>query len=140
VGDGGAAGRQAGQELDQGGGLAADGLQRRARAVGDRLGAGIAAIGQPGQQVQEIGQVLGLGPPLVDGEDEPAGLGLQQEVGVLHPLGDALERHGLSQVVVGQEGGEFVVGDVGIDGHERGDAGVGALVRRSRRRADQGFA
>jgi hypothetical protein len=53
VGDGGAAGRQAGQELDQGGGLAADGLQGRARAVGDRLGAGIAAIGQPGQQVRK---------------------------------------------------------------------------------------
>jgi hypothetical protein len=47
-------------------------------------------------------------------------VGLQQEVGVLHPLGDALERHGLSQVVVAQEGGEFVVGDVGIDGHGAG--------------------
>ena len=47
MGDGRLAHRQAGQELDQGGGLAAHGLQRAALAVGDRFGAGIAAIGQP---------------------------------------------------------------------------------------------
>ena len=53
------------------------------------------------------------------GQDEAAALSLQIEVGVLHALGDALERQRGAQVEARQEGGQFVVGDVGIDGHAR---------------------
>ncbi len=133
VGGGRTAHRQAGQELDQGGGLAANGLQRAAGAVGDRRGAGKALVGQPTHQVQEIWQVFRRGALFVDRQDEPPTLRLQQEVGVLHALGDALERQGLPQVEVGQEGGKFFVGDVGIDGHDRGMRDPALAVKRSPR-------
>ena len=72
---------------------------------------------QPMHQVQEIGQVLGPRAPLIDRQDEPPALGLQQEVGILDPLGDALEDQGRAQVEAGQELLQLGVGDVGIDGH-----------------------
>jgi hypothetical protein len=78
------------------------------------------ALGKPLSASQEIRQVLRLHPALVDREDVAAVLRLQQEVGVLHALGDALERQRRPQVVAFQEGREFLVGDVGIDGHGAG--------------------
>ena len=41
---------------------------------------------------------------LVDGQDEAAALGQEAEVGVLDPLGDALERNRRPELVVGEEG------------------------------------
>jgi hypothetical protein len=44
-------------------------------------------------------------------------VGAQQVVAVLDALGDALARHRLADIVLGDELGEIAVGDFGVDGH-----------------------
>ena len=56
-------------------------------------------------------------PPLVDGEDEAALIGVEQEVGVLDPLRYALERQRRAAVVTCEKRVQLRVGDVGVDGH-----------------------
>ena len=62
---------------------------------------------------------IGLGDALlIQRENEIAGTGVQQEIRVLHALGDALVGEQFADVVALQKIGELVRGDVGIDRHE----------------------
>jgi hypothetical protein len=56
---------------------------------------------------------------LVEGEKIRALLGVDQIVGVLHALGDALVGQERAQPVAGHETGQLVIGDLGVDGHGR---------------------
>src|SRR3546814_7982322 len=71
---------------------AAQPAQRLAVAAVDRGRAGDALRREMLHQAQEIRQVLRRDALFVERQDEVAPDGLQQEVGVLHPLGDALAR------------------------------------------------
>ena len=68
-------------------------------------------------QTDEERQILGFHPFLVEGEDVLAGGGAQQEVGILDPFGDALERGHLADVVKRQKGAQRIVRDFGVDSH-----------------------
>ena len=105
------------QEGDDGGRLAGDPAQHHAVPVLDRLRAGDAAAGQMLHEAEEERQVGGRHPLLVEGEDEIALAGVDQEIGVLDPLGDALVGEQLADVVAGQEGLELLRRNVGIDRH-----------------------
>jgi hypothetical protein len=87
--------------------------------IGERRGAGISAGGQPAHQTQIEGQIVRPHAPFVDGQDEPPALRLQQEVGVLDSLGDALEDKWGAQIEVGQEAREILFGNVCVDGHDQ---------------------
>jgi hypothetical protein len=74
-------------------------------------------------QREEERQIGRLDAALVEREDVTARLGAQQIVGVLDPLGDALARAHLADRVLGDEGAQLVIGNVGIDRHlDRGPA------------------
>ena len=75
-------------------------------------------LGQPIHQAQEIGQVVGPNPPLVDRQDEAAG--------VAH---SRTQPSAFSDVEAGQEGLELGVGDVGVDGHGPVIVERGGLVK-----------
>ena len=94
-------------------------------AVADGLRAVESARRQMLQQAQEERQVVGRDPLLVEGQDKPPDGRLQQEVRVLNPLGDALERAQPAQVVGRQEAAQGIRGDFGIDGHRCLDVTVG---------------
>ena len=68
-------------------------------------------------QTDKERQVLGFHPLLVEGEDMLAAGGAQQEVGILDPFGDALERSHLADVVTRQKGAQRIVRDFGVDSH-----------------------
>ena len=93
--------------------------QRHAVAPVHRQGADDAALRQMLHQPEEPGQLRRIHALLVQGQDVVARRGAQRVVAVLHPLGDAAERHHAADVVVRQEGGERLVGDLGIDRHAR---------------------
>jgi hypothetical protein len=114
-----AAHREPAQEGDDRRRLAAQGAQQPARAVADGRRARKPAPGQVLHEAEKERQVVRPHLPLVDGEDIAVAVGLEQEVGVLHPLGDALERERHADVVAGQEGLQFGVADVGVDRHAR---------------------
>ena len=93
--------------------------ERLAGAVVDRLRAGEPARGEVLDEIEEERQVAGGNALFVKGEDEETRGGMQQEVGVLYPFGDPLVGEQAADVVAGEESLEFLVGDVGIDGHRR---------------------
>src|SRR5690606_3623005 len=63
-------------------------------------------------------QGLGLGPLFEQGQDEPPGRGLQPEIGVLHPLGDGVQRDELAQRrIAGDERPRLIVRDRSEDRH-----------------------
>ena len=66
------------------------------------------------EEERQVGLVDAL---LVDGQDELTLLGVQQIVGVLDALGDALVGQQLADVVAGDEVSQLVVGNFGVDGH-----------------------
>src|SRR5215472_10359636 len=68
-------------------------------------------------QSDEKRQIRGRDAPLVERQDEIAALGGDQEVRVLDAFGDALARQHLADVIKSDKGSEFVIGDIGIDGH-----------------------
>src|SRR4051794_13148979 len=68
-------------------------------------------------QVEEERQVVLPHPLLVEGEDVGAGGGVQEEVGILDALGNALVGEQSSDLVGGQEGDQRLVGYLGVDGH-----------------------
>ena len=105
------------EEADDHGRAPAQAAERRAAAVADRLRAGEPAGRQMLHQVQEERQVVLPHPLLVEGEDVGAGGGVQEEVGVLDALGDALVGQQAPDVVGGEKGGERLVGYLGVDGH-----------------------
>ena len=91
--------------------------ERRAVAVFDRQRADDAGCCQVLHQRDEEGQIARVDTLLVERQDEGAGRGLHEEVRVLDALGDALAGFQLAEIVVGQEGDEFVGSDIGIDRH-----------------------
>ena len=80
-------------------------------------------------QAEEERQVLGGDAPLVEREDEIAAAGVDQEVRVLDPLGDALVGEQLADVVAGEKGREVFRRDVRIDGHLYSAASVSLSTR-----------
>src|SRR5260370_195692 len=81
-----------------------------------------------GHQPEKKRQVAFRDALLVQGEDEISGRGVQQEVGILDALGDALVGQEFADVVLVQEFRKFVGGDVGVDRH-----GIYAASGRSER-------
>ena len=99
-------------------GAAGETAERLAVLRPDRLRADDAALGEMLHQADEERQVALLHPLLVEGEDELAGIGVQQVVGVLDPLGDALEREDAAEVVACQKSRQRFVGDFSVDRHD----------------------
>src|SRR5262249_20233183 len=96
-----------------------------------RLRAGDAARMQMLHQAEKERQVLGGDPALVEREDEIAPAGMDQEVGVLDPLRDALVGEQLAHVVPGDKGRAALRRDVGVDGHAYSAASVSLSTRGS---------
>ena len=69
-------------------------------------------------QAQKPWQVVRVHALFVQGQHEVAARRAQCVVGILDALGDPAECDHCTDVIVGQEGGERVVGDLGIDGHQ----------------------
>jgi hypothetical protein len=59
--------------------------------------------------------VTGGNPLLIERENEVAALGVNQEIGILDALGDALVGQQRAEIVAGQKAREIVGADVGID-------------------------
>jgi hypothetical protein len=76
-----------------------------------------AALGQVLHETEEERQVVAVHPLLIKRQDELAAGRVDEEIGVLHPLGDAAIGLQRADVVVGEEGAEFGLVDVGVDGH-----------------------
>src|ERR1700761_8491699 len=85
--------------------------------------------GEMRHQAEEKRQVAPRHPLLIQGQDERAGRGVQQEVGVLDALGDALVGQEIADVVMPEEFRKFVGGDVGIDRHKTYSAASGRSER-----------
>ena len=77
-----------------------------AGAVLHRLRTDQAARRQVFHQAEKERQVLGRDPLLVKRQEAIAVGGVDQEVGVLDPLGDALVGQQLAEIVIGQEIGQ----------------------------------
>ena len=98
---------------------AAQFAQRLAVARPHRGRAGDALMGEVIHQRDEERQVRRGDPLLVKRQDEVALHGGQQEIGILHPLGDALARQHLADVVQGDKDAQFLIADFGVDRHAR---------------------
>src|SRR5579862_8930279 len=83
----------------------------------DRRRASDAFLREMVHEREEERQVSGVHPFLIERQDEGAALGAEKIVGVLDALGDALAGDRLAKCVVGEEGSELVVGNVGVDCH-----------------------
>jgi hypothetical protein len=94
-----------------------------------RLRAGEAARREMLHEADEEGQVGGIHALFVERQDEAAGRGMEQEVGVLDTLGDALEGQELPDVVAREMGRELLGGDIGIDGHGRSQSFLSGVVQ-----------
>jgi len=76
-----------------------------------------AARGEVSHQAEKKRQVAFGDALLVQRQDEISGRGVEQEIGILHALGDALVGQQLADVVSLQEIRKLVGGDVGVDRH-----------------------
>ena len=94
------------EEGDDRGRPARDLAEHLAGAVLDRLRAGDAARVQVLHQAEKERQVVGGDALLVERQDEIAAAGVDQEVGVLDALGDALVGQQLAEIVAGEEARE----------------------------------
>ena len=74
--------------------------------------------GQMRHQAEEERQVAFGDALLIQRQDEIAGTGVQQEVGILDALGDALVGQQFADVVTLQKLRKLVGGDVGVDRHQ----------------------
>jgi hypothetical protein len=54
---------------------------------------------------------------LIEREDEMAGFGVEQVIGILHALGDALEGQQRAKVIGGEKRAQLLLANIGIDGH-----------------------
>ena len=79
--------------------------------------AGDALMRQMIHQSDEERQILGCDTLLVQGQDEIAALGGEQEIRVLHPFGDSLAGQHLAEIVQGDKGAQLVIADFGVDRH-----------------------
>src|SRR6266478_4791539 len=91
--------------------------ERLAAVVLDRLRTADAARGEMRHQAEKERQVTFRDALLVQGEDEIARRGVQQEVGILDALGDALVGQEFADVVLVQKFRKLLGGDVGINRH-----------------------
>ena len=110
-------------------GAAGEAAERLAVLRPDRLRAGDAALGEMLHQADEERQVALVHPLFVEREDELAGVGVQQVVGVLDPFGDALEGEDAAEVVASYKSFQRLVGDFSVNGH---DASAVTLKREPR--------
>ena len=74
--------------------------------------------GQMLHQAQEEGQVVRPDPLFIKREDEGAAVGLEIEIGILHPFGDALEGQRRADIVAGEQALQILETDIGIDRHD----------------------
>ena len=91
--------------------------QHLAPPVLDRLRTADAARVQVLHQGQKKRQVLGRHAPLVEGENEIAATGVDEEIRILDTFSDALIGEQLSDVVTGEKGPEVFRHHIGVDGH-----------------------
>ena len=77
-------------------------------------------------QPDEERQVACLDALLVERQDEPATLGMEDEIGVLDALRDPLAREEAADIVARKEARELVGRDVGVNGHALLDIGEAA--------------
>src|SRR6185437_7847135 len=105
------------QEVDDHRRAAGQRAQRLAAFVRERLRAIDAVVGKMRHQAEEERQVVPRHPLFIQRQDERAARCVQQEVGVLDALGDALVGAKLADVVMAEKFRKFVGGDVGIDRH-----------------------
>ena len=139
MGGGGTADRETVEEGDDRGRTPGEAAEHLAAAVLDRQRADEAAAGEMLHQPQEEGQIVGVHPLLVEGEDVGTLRRVQQVVRILDALGDAFGGKQLADAVARHEGGHLIIGHFGIDGQDRAllfwnySAAVGAASSRSSR-------
>src|ERR1700758_3626665 len=92
--------------------------ERSTVPVLNRLRAVDAVLGQMRHQAEKEWQVASRDALLIERQDEGPRGGVQQEVGILDPLGDALVGQEVAEVVLAQIRGKLVGGDIGVDRHE----------------------
>jgi len=92
--------------------------QRLAVAAMDGRRAGHALVGQMVQQAKEEWQIVRINPFFVDRQDVAAPVRLQQIIGVLNPLGNALQARGRADVVLGDEARQVFVINFRINRHD----------------------
>src|SRR5690606_25206902 len=110
--------RDAGKELDNAGSAPRDLLDRRTAAVADHRGHRAALGSEMAKQVDEKGQLVGADAPRIEWQDETPVRRLHEEIAVLNAVGNALARLVGPDVVAGNESGQVVGADLGIDRHQ----------------------
>ena len=95
----------------------------------ERLRAIDAVRGEMRHQAEEERQVAFGDALFIQRQDERAGAGVQQEIGILDALGDALVGEQLADVVIAEKLRKLVGGDVGIDRHRLYSAASGRSER-----------
>src|SRR5438093_4695900 len=103
--------------------------QRFAALVLHRLRTIDAARGKMRHQTEKKRQVGFRDPLLVQRQDEVSGARMQQEVGILYALGDALVGQHFADLVTRQELRKLVGGDVGVNRHRDYSAASGRSER-----------
>ena len=116
--DVGAAGAHALQECADHGGLAVNFPQRISILRGNGKRRGEAFRGKVSHHAHEEGKIFLLHLSFENSEDVTAFARLQQEVGVLHAFGNALERQRRAEIILGQQRVEGCIINVCIDGHD----------------------
>src|ERR1044072_7406425 len=91
--------------------------ERRALFVPQRLRTTDAMRGQMRHQVQEEWQIIPGDALFIERQNERTGAGVQQEIGVLDALGDALVGQQFAELVTVEKLCKLVGGDVGIHRH-----------------------
>ena len=90
-----------------------------------------AAAGEMLHQAEKERQVARRHPAFIEGQDEIAAAGVDQEIGVLDPLGDALVGQEFAKIIAGEKSGQVLRGDIGVDGHGGSIRGFSARGRRA---------
>jgi hypothetical protein len=117
------------QKIDDRRRAAGQRAQRFAAFALHRLRTIDAVRGQMRHQVKKERQVAFGDALLVQRQDEVSGRGVQQEVGILDALGDALVGQQFTDVVMLQEFRKLVGGDVGVNRHPDYSAASGRSER-----------
>ena len=105
--------------------------ERLAAPVLDRQRTADAAAGEMRHQREKKRQVALGDALLIQRQDEIAGRAVQQEVGILHALGDALVGQEFAEIVGFEEFRELFGGDVGVNRHRDYSAASGRSDRGS---------
>src|ERR1019366_8413616 len=106
------------EEIDDRRGPAGERTQRFAAAHLHRLRTDDAVAGEMRHQAEKERQVVFRDALFIQREEEVSSGGMQQEVGILDALGDALVGQQLADVVMAQKLRKLVGGDVGVNRHD----------------------